>query len=219
MAILDPRIDEYLRGLRPERSAVMREMEAVAERDDVPIVHWETGRFLATLVGALGAPRVLEVGTAIGYSTLHMAEALGEGGSIVTLEIDESRAAQARSFLERAGVADRVEIVLGDARETIPTLAGPWDVIFVDAAKEQYREYIALAEPQASERCALVVDNLLMGGEVAAADGAGTRWRPESLAEARELNRELTSGGSWIGSVLPVGDGVGFATRFRRAPA
>src|ERR671923_888852 len=108
MQILDERVDSYVQGLRPERSELMAEMEGVAERDSVPIVPWETGRFLATLCRALD-PVVLEVGTAIGYSTLHMAEQLSEG-RIVTLERDPERAAQARDFLSRAGVAEHVEI-------------------------------------------------------------------------------------------------------------
>src|ERR671937_2102380 len=117
MRILDERVERYLHELRPERSAVMAEMEAVAERDSVPIVPWETGRLLATLCRALD-PVVLEVGTAIGYSTLHMAEQL-ERGRVVTLERDPDRAAQARDYFARAGVADRVELVEGDALETI----------------------------------------------------------------------------------------------------
>src|SRR6187200_2640820 len=133
--ILDERVERYLHGLRPERSEVMAEMEAVADRDGVPIVHWDTGRFLAVLCRALD-PVVLEVGTAIGYSTLHMAEQL-ERGRVVTLEIDPDRARQARAFWERAGVADRIELVEGDARETLPSLDGPFDLLFVDAAKEQ----------------------------------------------------------------------------------
>jgi predicted O-methyltransferase YrrM len=218
MAILDPKLERYLAGLRPERSEVMREQEAVAERDRVPIVHWETGRLLATLVRAVGAQRVLEVGTAIGYSTLHMASAIGDEGRIVTLERDPDRASQAQAFLERAGVAERVEIVLGDARETIPTLGGPWDLIFVDATKDEYREYIELAEPRAAPRCTLVIDNLLMSGEVAAGEGEQTSWRAESLQAARELNRELVGSEQWLGSVLPVGDGVGLAARVARDP-
>src|SRR3954463_5098797 len=102
--ILSEHVESYLQGLRPERSEVMAEMEAVAARDGVPIVHWETGRFLATLCRALD-PVVLEVGTAIGYSTLHMAEQLREG-RVITLELREDRARQARDFLQRAGVAD-----------------------------------------------------------------------------------------------------------------
>ena len=211
MRILDERVEGYLHRLRPERSDVMREMEALADRDGVPIVGWETGRLLATLCRTMD-PVVLEVGTAIGYSTVHMAEQL-ERGRIVTLEFDPDRAASARGFFERAGVADRVELVEGDANDTIPGLEGPFDLLFVDATKDEYRRYIELAEPKLSERALLVVDNMLMSGEVALSEGADTRWRPESLAAARELNAELLNGGRWVGSVLPVGDGVALAAR------
>jgi predicted O-methyltransferase YrrM len=209
--ILGEHVQDYLHRLREDRSPVMSEMEALAERDGVPIVHWETGRLLAVLCRTLD-PVVLEVGTAIGYSTLHMAEQL-ERGRVVTLERDPERAGQARSFLERGGVADRVEIVEGDARETIGTLEGPFDLLFVDATKAEYREYIELAEPKLAERGLLVVDNLLMSGEVALPEGADTRWSPENLASARALNKELVSGERWLGCVLPVGDGVGVAAR------
>jgi predicted O-methyltransferase YrrM len=211
MRILDERVERYLEGLRPPRSETMAAMEALAEREGVPIVHWEAGRFLATLCRALD-PVVLEVGTAIGYSTLHMAEPL-ERGRVVTLERDPERARLARDFLERAGVSDRVELHEGDALETIPTLEGPFDVLFVDATKGEYARYIELAEPLLGERAVLVVDNLLMSGEVALEEGDPVQWGERSLAAARELNLELTTGSRWLGSVLPVGDGLGFASR------
>ena len=157
-------------------------------------------------------PVVLEVGTAIGYSTLHMAEAL-ENGRVVTLERDPDRAAQARASFERAGVADRVELVEGDALETIPALEGPFGLLFVDASKGEYERYIELAEPLLSERCVLVVDNLLMSGEVALPDGAETRWNPDSLVSARALNAGLLESERWLACVLPVGDGIGFGAR------
>jgi predicted O-methyltransferase YrrM len=211
MRILDERVERYLHDLRPERSDVMTEMEALAERDSVPIVQWETGRLLAALCRTLD-PIVLEVGTAIGYSTLHMAEQL-ERGRVVTLERDPDRAVQARSYLERAGVADRVELVEGDALETIGGLQGPFDLIFVDASKGEYARYIELAEPKLSERALLVVDNLLMDGEVALPRGAETSWNPDSLSAARKLNTELLSSRRWLASVLPIGDGVGLGAR------
>ena len=186
-------------------------MEELAERERVPIVHWETGRLLAALCRALD-PLVLEVGTAIGYSTLHMAEQL-DRGRVVTLERDARRADQARGFLARAGVADRVELVEGDARETIRGVEGPFDLLFIDATKTEYREYLELAEPKLRERALVLVDNLLMSGEAALPPDADTRWAPESLASARGMNAELSADERWVGTVLPVGDGVGLAAR------
>jgi len=210
VAILSPQVADYLEALRPPRSRVMADMELLAERDSVPIVHWETGRMLAALAGSLDA-RVLEVGTAIGYSTLHMAEAL-RAGSIVTLERDPERIAQARDLLDRAGVGEKVEIVEGDARETLPALAGPFDLLFLDAKKDEYREYLELAEPKLSDRALLVVDNLLMSGEVADPDGDG-HWPRENVEAARAFNAALLASPRWRGAVLPVGDGVGLASR------
>lgn len=211
MAILSEHVEAYLHSLRPERDGVMAEMEALAQRDSIPIVHWETGRLLASLCRATD-PRVLEVGTAIGYSALHMAQAL-RSGRVVSLERDPARIASARELLDRAGVGERVEIVAGDALETIPTLTGPFDLLFLDATKGEYRDYLRLAEPLASERALLVIDNVLMSGEVALPPGSETHWAEESLSAARTLNAELLAGERWLGSVLPVGDGLALATR------
>jgi predicted O-methyltransferase YrrM len=216
--ILADQVARYLHQLRPERSPVMREMEELAERERIPIVHWETGRFLATLVKALDPELVLEVGTAIGYSTLHMAEALGRG-RIVTIERDQARAGQARDFLARAGVGERVEIVEADALEAIDGLDGPFDLIFVDATKTEYARYLELAEPKAAASAALVIDNVLMSGSVAFPDDAevpdefGGWWGVEQRRGARALNSDLVSSERWLGAVLPIGDGVAFAAR------
>ena len=211
MRILEEVVESYLSDIRPERSPVMREMEEHADRDGIPIVHWETGRLLAVLCRVLD-PVVLEVGTAIGYSTLHMAEQL-ERGRVVTLERDPDRASQARDSLERGGVTDRVEIVEGDALETLAGLDGPFDLLFVDASKGEYARYIEVAEPKLSERALMVVDNLLMSGEVALPEGADTRWNADSLASARRLNSDLLGSDDWLACVLPVGDGIGVAAR------
>ena len=188
----------------------MAEMEELAERDDVPIVQWETGRMLAALAGSIDG-RVLEVGTAIGYSALHMAEAL-DRGSVTSLERDPARIAQAAEFLERAGVANKVEIVEGDARETIATLEGHFDLIFLDATKGEYRDYLEMAEPLASDRALLVVDNVLMSGAVAD-PGTETHWAAETVEAGKAFNKALMRHPRWSGVVLPVGDGVGLASR------
>ena len=211
MPVLTDHVQAYLESLRSERSPVMAEMEEVAAREGVPIVGWETGRLLAVLCRVLD-PRVLEVGTAIGYSTLHMAEQLSEG-RITTLERDPDRAAQARGFWEQAGLAGRVELIEGDARETIGGLEGPFDLLFVDAQKADYRRYIDLALPLLSERALVAIDNLLMSGEVGRPEGSDTFWSAENLSAARSLSSEIMGGGEWLGVVLSVGDGVGLAVR------
>jgi predicted O-methyltransferase YrrM len=213
MRILSDQVESYLHGLQPEKPPIVREMEQLASRDGIPIVEWETARFLATLTRALQPQLVLEVGTAIGFSTLHIAEQLPAGGSVVTLERDQRRIAQARDFLGRAGVLDRVEIVEGDALETLPGIDGPFDMLFLDATKGEYRRYLEIAEAKSSDRAVLLVDNLLMGGYVAGDRGEATGWSADSLTAARELNRELLRSDRWLGSVLPIGDGVGFAAK------
>ena len=213
MAILSDHVARYLEELRPVRSPMMEEMEEMAERDGVPIVQWETGRLLAALVRSLDPGLVLEVGTAIGYSTLHMAEQL-EHGRIVTLEIDAKRAQLARGFLERAGVGERVLVIEGDALETVAAVERPVELLFLDAAKDEYRRYLELAEPALSPRALLVVDNVLMSGEVALRAGApDTYWAADKLAGARALNAELLDSSDWVAAVLPIGDGVALASR------
>jgi predicted O-methyltransferase YrrM len=210
-------IAEYLHAISGPRSEVMAEMESVAERDGVPIVQWETGRLLAVLVAALQPARVLEVGTAIGYSTLHMAEALGPGGTIVTLERDADRIAQARAFWSRAGVAERIELVEGDALQTLPGLQGTFEMAFVDATKQEYGNYLGLLESKLAPRALVAIDNVLMSGEVALGEDADALWSKENLRAARELNLRYMRSDDWLTSILPIGDGVTLTTR-RPAP-
>jgi caffeoyl-CoA O-methyltransferase len=205
-------VSEYLRALSGPRSDVMADMERLAVEEHVPIVSWETGRLLAVLVAALRPSRVIEVGTAIGYSTLHMAQAIGDG-RIVTLERDPDRIAQARAFWSRAAVDDRIELIEGDATETLQTLEGPFDMAFVDATKQEYADYLQLVEPKLSPHALVAIDNTLMAGEVALPEDAETFWSPENLAMARALNAELMGSDRWLATVLPVGDGVTLMTR------
>jgi predicted O-methyltransferase YrrM len=207
------RVQGYLDRIRPERDPVLAEMEALAARDAIPVVEWETGRLLATLVGATRPARVLEVGTAIGVSTLHMARELPGGGWIVTLERDPERIALARGFWERAGVADRIEVVEGDALASLEALPGPFDVVFLDATKTEIGDYLDLLGGRVAERCLLVVDNLLMSGDVALGEDAETAWSPEALASARRVTAGLMGSEEWLFSLLAVGDGVGLGVR------
>lgn len=210
MGIRADGVDRYFGEIRPPRGPVMTEMEELAEREGVPIVAWETGRLLASLAGALD-PRILEVGTAIGYSALHMAQELGQG-RVKTLERDPERVGQARDFLQRAAVHEKVEIVEGDALETIPALPGPFDLLFLDATKGEYRRYLELAEPLLAPRALLAVDNVLQSGQVAD-PASGGRWSRESVAAQREFNAHMMGSEDWRATVLAVGDGVLVASR------
>jgi predicted O-methyltransferase YrrM len=213
MGIRTPHVQGHLEGLRPARDEVLADMEELAARDGVPIVEWETGRLLATLVAALAPRRVVEVGTAIGYSTLHMARELPPGGRIVTLERDPARIAQAHDFWERAGVADRIELVEGDALASLRRVDGPFDLVFLDASKTEVEPYLELLKGKLADRCLLVVDNLLMSGFAALPDGQDTHWSAESLRAARDATRRLMASEDWLFSLLPVGDGVGLGAR------
>ena len=211
--IRDHRVQSYLERLRPERDALLGEMEALARLERIPIVEWETGRLLATLVAALRPRLVLEVGTAIGYSTLHMARELGPDGRIVTLERDPERIAQALEFWARGGVTDRIELVAGDALDSLERLSGPFDLVFLDAGKTEIDAYLKRLEGRLAPHAMLVVDNLLMSGEAALPEGLDTSWGEESLQAARRTTKALMESPEWLFSLLPVGDGVGLGAR------
>jgi predicted O-methyltransferase YrrM len=211
--IRDHRVQTYLERLRPERDELLAEMEALARLERIPIVEWETGRLLATLVAALRPQRVLEVGTAIGYSTLHMARELDPGARIVTLERDPERIGQARGFWERGGVGDRIELVAGDALESLAGLDGPFDLAFLDASKTEIDAYLERLEGRLAPHALLVVDNLLMSGEAALPEGLDTSWGEASLRAARRTTKALMDSPEWLFSLLPVGDGVGLGAR------
>ncbi|MEA2247828.1 MAG: hypothetical protein QOH46_2357 [Solirubrobacteraceae bacterium] len=211
--IRDHRVQAYLERLRPERDEVLAEMEAFARVEAIPIVEWETGRLLATLVAALRPRRVLEVGTAIGYSTLHMAREMPEGGRIVTLERNPDRVAEAGRFWARDDAAGCIDLVEGEALQTLLALDGPFDLVFLDATKTELGDYVHLVDRLVVPGSLLVVDNLLMSGEAALPEGADTAWSDDALAAARRGARDLMASPDWLFSVLPVGDGVGLATR------
>ena len=202
----------YLQSLRPEPDPVLVEMEAHAARDHVPVVEPTTGQLLQVLALASGARRIVEVGTAIGVSTLYMARALPDGGEVVSFEIDPMRHAAARDYLERAGVLDRADLRLQDAREGLGSLDGGIDMGFIDGVKAQYGDYLDLLLPLLRAGGVLAVDNVLMSGTVAEGRSDGA-WTDQQIAGARELNRRLTRDHQLVTTVTPVGDGVLVAVR------
>jgi caffeoyl-CoA O-methyltransferase len=169
------------------------------------------GRFLEFLV-FLAQPRLLlEIGTYSGYSALSMARALPAGGRIVTCELDPERVAFARRHIEDAGFDDRIAVRDGPALETIASLDGPFDVVFIDADKEGYRDYYEAVLPKLSERGLIVVDNVLWGGRVAEPPSDDDS---ESTRALREFNDHVAADERVVNVMLSVRDGV---TLVRRA--
>lgn len=202
----------YLSSLEPEPDSVLAEMEAHGARDRIPIVVPETGALLHVLALAAGAHRIVEVGTAIGVSTLYLARALPPGGEIVSFEVDERRQAAARDYLDRAGVLDRADLRLQDARDGLRSLQPGFDMAFIDGVKAQYGDYFDAVIPLLRERGVLAVDNVLMGGTVAENRTDGN-WLPAQIAAIRSFNERLLSDERLTGTVTPVGDGVLIAVR------
>jgi predicted O-methyltransferase YrrM len=209
--IRTPVIDTYLRALRPPADALLAEMEASAQEAGIPIADPETAALVAMLGRVTGGP-VLEVGLAIGYTALQVARALPPEGRVVSLEVDPAMAAAAHGYLARDAAGDKVVIVDGDARHTMPQQAGPFGVVFIDADKTAYPQYLDLALPRLRRDGFVVIDNLLMDG--AAADGGGTaHWSQASVDTGRAVSRRLAEDPALRFVLLPVGDGVGLVQR------
>jgi predicted O-methyltransferase YrrM len=143
-----------------DADAVLGEIEAEAAKNHWPIIGPERGRSLDEVVSKYAPGRVLEVGTLVGYSAIRMARKMPTGGKILCLEIDPARARTARFNAERAGLADRIDVRVGDAAQAISSLPGAFDLVFLDADKQQYLTYLMQAEPKLSPRGVVVADNV-----------------------------------------------------------
>ncbi len=200
--IVTEAVSDYLQQVRPPPDPVLAEMEAHGARDRIPIVVPGTGALLQVLALARGARRALEVGTAIGVSTLYIARGLADGGTIVSFEIDRERHQAARGYLDRAGVLNRADLRLQDAREGLASLSGTFDFAFVDGVKSEYGDYFDVLAPLLGPGAVLVVDNVLMGGSVAEGDTS------QRSSAARAFNQRLLGHPELTATVTPVGDGV-----------
>lgn len=206
-------LEQYLGELLPEREQLLKEMESQALQETIPVVTPPVGNFLAFLVKVSQASRILEIGTAIGYSTLWLAQGLeGRKGHITTIDLNVGRAKRAIEYFKRAGVEEQVEVLFGDARKIIPALEGDFDYVFVDAAKGEYLDYLELVLPRIAPGGMLVVDNVLFRGWVV----PGSEFAPKYnrlVTHLREFLSNLTHNPDFQTSVLPLGDGVSVSIR------
>jgi predicted O-methyltransferase YrrM len=211
--ILAPPLGGYLAELHGPVDPLIDEIRAEGIAAGLPLVEAETGRLLRSLAIALNARTVLEIGTAIGYSALWMAQALSPGGRVISLELDAARAAAARSNIERAGLSEAVSVIVGDASRFVHKVSGPFDLIFQDGDKRLYEPLldtlIALLRPGG----VLVTDNVLWDGEVIEGFVDAPRHDAASTEAIRSYNRRLAADPRLLTTFLPLGDGVALSVR------
>jgi predicted O-methyltransferase YrrM len=191
---------------------VITEMEAVAEPERIPILSRDSGRMLAVL--AADRRRVLEVGTAIGYSTLWMALALPSEGTIVTIDPDRARTDRARAFWRKAGLPDqRITVVNEPALDAFAgataALAGPFDMVFIDALKDEYLAYLTAVMDRLAPGAVVVADNVLWSGRTS---GARPSLPGDGSDSLREFCARVSADPAFETAILPIGDGLLVAT-------
>ena len=202
---------EYLDNLLPPSDGLLVEMEVYAAEHRVPIADREVARFLEITARAIKARRALECGMAIGYSVIHLVRGMTDDGLVVTIDPSDEMIKAAEGYLTRAGLRERARIEKGYALEVIPRLNEAFDLIFLDAVKEEYRGYLDLALPKLRTGGVVLCDNLLWGGQV-----AGEIRSPDqkpSTEALREFNRYFVSHPQLRAEVLPVGDGLGYGVK------
>lgn len=199
---------DWIESIGRVPNPVFAEMEAIGRSERVPILSRDAGRVLAVL--ATGRCRIVEVGTAIGYSTLWMALAQPTDGTIATIDPDTSRTARARDLWRRAGVAEgRITVVNAPAldafRDAVPELAGPFDLAFIDALKHEYAGYFSAIRPRLAPGALVVADNVLWSGRTSGARPAPPGDDSEAL---RAFCEGVAGDADFETSILPVGDGL-----------
>lgn len=206
--ITDPAVEKYLYGLLPERDPVLVEMERAARRRDIPIVGPAVGRLLHQYAQLIDARRIFEMGSAIGYSTIWLARAAGDGAEVYYTDGSKANARRAERYLERAGVSRTVRVSVGDSLQLLHATPGEFDLIFNDVDKHQYPDVFPLALPRLRQGGLLVADNTLWFGRVV------RQRRPD--ADTRGIlgfNRLLYSTPGLHTVIVPLRDGLSISLK------
>jgi caffeoyl-CoA O-methyltransferase len=203
--IVDERVEQYAaERTTPVGDLFERLADETREKTTAPqmMVGRIEGQFLARLVRLSGAKRILELGTFTGYSSISMASELPPEGRIITCDVDPDATAIARRYMDESGFGDRIEIRLGPALETIQTLEGPFDIVFIDADKPNYEAYYEAVLPLLAENGLLIADNVLWSGRVVEADG------DESTLAIKAFNEHVANDRRVVSVMLSVRDGM-----------
>lgn len=202
-----PYIEEFLNEIEPPEDDFLKDLEAEARRDNVPAAVRPTARLLYVLAKLKKPKRILEVGTAIGYSALTLYIGSGKTAKIVTIEKDEERFLLARNHIRSFGALSDIKPLCGDAEELIDTLEGTFDMVFIDAAKGASMRYFEKILPKVAPGGMIVTDNVLYGGRTAAPGEPAHKHRT-GVRIMREYLDFLCTDPRFYTAVLPVGDGV-----------
>ncbi len=203
MDLVHPEIDRYLHALASPADPVLREMELLAAERSFPIVGPQVGAFLQVIASAMRARRVMEFGSGFGYSAYWFARAVGPEGLVVLTEGSSERAAEAAEFLRRGGLADRVQIEVGDALQIALRTAGDFDIVFNDIDKERYPEVPDRAAAVLRPGGLLISDNMLWYGTV-----LDTEPAEASTRGVLALTRRLTTDADYFTAMVPLRDGL-----------
>jgi caffeoyl-CoA O-methyltransferase len=201
-------VDDYLYSLLPKRDEVLTEMESYAADHSIRIVGPAVARVLQQLALTINAGTVFELGSAIGYSTIWWARAVGEKGRVIYTDGDPKNAERARRYFDRAGVSNRITLYTGDALEYLSEQKQQYDVIFNDVDKEDYPRVLRLVLPRLRKGGLFITDNVLWSGRVADRNAKD----PQTKA-ILEFNRLLYGSGDFYTTILPIRDGLAVALK------
>lgn len=207
-AITAAPVEDYLYSVLPARDEVLSEMEEKAAEGNIPIVGPAVGRLLYQLALISGAKNIFEMGSAIGYSTIWWARAVGDGGKVIYTDGDRKNAEEARGYFDRGGVSKRITIKVGDALELLSEQTQQFDIIFCDIDKEDYPRALRTALPRLRKGGLLVADNVLWSGKV-----AQEKPTEASTKGILEFNRLLYSATELFTTILPIRDGVAVSVK------
>ena len=206
--IVDERFNCYMDSLDPGHSPFLEQLEQEAKAAYVPIIRRQMQSFLRMFLTMNRPKKVLEVGTAVGFSAILMCEYLPEDSHITTIENYEKRIPVAQANFEKAGYADRITLLAGDAADILPTLQDTYDFIFMDAAKGQYIHFLPEVLRLMHPGSVLVTDNVLQDGDIIESHFAVERRNRTIYKRMREYLYTLTHHDRLVTSILPVGDGI-----------
>ena len=211
--IVPDAVEEYLSGLNRQSDAVLADVARVGAAQGLPLVDAEVGALLRVLATAVSARRVLEIGTAIGYSGIWLAGALPPDGVLITIEMDPARAAVAREHFARAGLGARASVIVGDAQRMMAKVAGPFDLIFQDGDKQQYLPMLDRLVSLLRPGGLLVTDNVLWDGEVIPGFATKPRHRSDDTRAIAEYNERLNDHPQLLTAIVPLRDGVAISVK------